>query len=205
MNLPSKDRNGSSYLSYSQISLFKRSKEDYYNSYILKKPFEGNEYTDFGNKVGKALGGNDFSKFKDSEKNVLKNVTRLDQFETCVFLKYDQFYVIGFIDTNSTDMIRIIDYKTGGLKKEFQYQDEDYNQLQIYALAIRQEHGIVVQDASVEFIRRGGNAYRGQNLFVKEEQPIIIEQDLSEERLKSVYWGIIETAKQIEQFYKENQ
>ena len=59
-----------------------------------------------------------------------------------------------------------------------------------------------VQDASVEFIRRGGNAYRGQKLFVKDEKPIVIPQDLSEERLKHVYWDILSTAKEIEKFYK---
>ena len=61
MNLPKKDKKGNSYLSYSQISTFKRSKEDFYNQYILNVPFEGNAYTDFGSNVGEALEKNNFS------------------------------------------------------------------------------------------------------------------------------------------------
>ena len=120
MNLPRKDKDGISRLSYSQISLFKRSKSEYYESYILGKPFEGNEYTDFGSKVGEALENNDFKGFKKSEQTTLKNVIRLDEFEREVRLNYEGFYVLGFIDTNSKDFSKIIDYKTGGFNKEFQ-------------------------------------------------------------------------------------
>lgn len=204
MELPKKDKKGNSYLSYSQIQTFKRSEDDYYNIYILKTPFEGNEYTEFGNKVGEALENNDYSKFKDSEQSVLKKVTRLDKFEKMVMLKYDEFYLIGFIDTISDNSEIVIDYKTGGHKKEFQYNDKNYNQLQIYTLAIRQETGTRVTSASVEFIRRGGDAFKGEDLYVKDEAPIIIEQDITENRLKHVYWDVLKTAKEIEIFYKKN-
>jgi hypothetical protein len=38
MNLPKKDKYGLSRLSYSQISLFKRDKKEYYDTYIVGKP-----------------------------------------------------------------------------------------------------------------------------------------------------------------------
>ena len=86
MDLPKKDKKGNSYLSYSQIQTFKRSKDDYYEQYILKKPFEGNAYTDFGSKIGEALEKNDFTKFAKREQKVLGNITRLDEFfAACVF------------------------------------------------------------------------------------------------------------------------
>jgi hypothetical protein len=204
MNLPKKDKKGNSYLSYSQIQTFKRSREDYHNQYILNVPFEGNEYTEFGNKVGKALEFNDFTGFAKDEINVLSQVTRLDQFEKRVFLRYDEFYLIGFIDTASANNTVIIDYKTGGLNKQSEYTSKSYNQLQTYALSIRQETGTHVQSASVEFIRRKGNAFIGENLTVFNDPPLVIPQDLSEERLKHVYWDILKTAKEIEKFYKEN-
>jgi len=204
MNLPSKDKYGNNYLSYSQIQTFKRSEEDYYNQYILKVPFKGNEYTDFGSKVGEALKLNDYSKFTNKEAKILKQVTRLNEFERCIRIMYDGFYLIGYIDSNSEDLTQIIDYKTGGARKEFEYQKPNYNQLQIYALGIRQETGIRVKDASVEFIRRGGNAFKGDKLYVKDEPPIVIYQDLSEKRLKHVYWDILSTAKEIERFYNNN-
>ncbi len=201
INLPTKDKFGNSYLSYSQISTFLKSKEDYYKRYILKEPFVSNKYIDFGNKVGKALQENDYSLFMKREKEVLNKVTRLDIFERKTILNYDDFYIIGFIDTCSEDLTKIIDYKTGGLKKEFDYVSEDYNQLVYYALSLRQETGVNVNEASVEFIRRKGNAFRGEALTVADEEPIKIEIDLNENRLKKVYYETIKIAKEIELFY----
>jgi len=203
MNLPRKDKDGISRLSYSQIGLFKRSKKEYYENYILGKKFEGNEYTDFGSKVGEALEHNDFSKFKPNEQETLKKVKRLDEFEREVRLNYEGFYVLGFIDSNKSNLTEIIDYKTGGVKKEFQYAEQDYTQLCLYALSLRQETGITPSLASVEFIRRKGNAFRGQALTVGDEV-ISIPVDISLERLKTVYWDTLNAAKQIEKFYLEN-
>ena len=124
MNLPTKDRNGKNYLSYSQIQLFKQSKEDYYKRYILNEPFKGNAYTDFGSKVGYALQYNCFDNFTEQEKTILNQCVRLDEFEKCVKLDYDNFYIIGFVDTNSFDYGHIIDYKTGGRNKEYQYKGQ---------------------------------------------------------------------------------
>ena len=129
IDLPSKDKYGNPYLSYSQISLFLKNKQEFFNTYILKKPFEGNEYTEFGKKVGEAIEKNDFSGFSESEQSTLKLVTRLDVFERKTILKYDDFYVIGFVDSVSSCLNNIIDYKTVGLKKEFEYTKPEYNQL----------------------------------------------------------------------------
>ena len=87
-------------------------------------------------------------------------------------------------------------------EKEWEYIKPEYTQLQLYALSIRQETGITPTRASVEFIRRAGNAYRGQELTVANESPIIIDIDISLKVLKKVYWETLETAKQIEKFYK---
>lgn len=199
MNLPSKDKNGNSYLSYSQISMFLKDKEQFIKSYILKEPFIGNEYTEFGSKVGKALELDVYDNFTDSEIKTLKKVERLDIFEKQISINYDSFYLVGYIDSCSLDMTRIIDYKTGGKGKESQYSDINYTQLHYYALGIRQETGIKVKDASVEFIRRVGSLSSG--LKVGSEQPIKIKIDISEQSLKRVYWETIEIAKQIELFY----
>jgi len=204
MNLPKKDRNGNSYVSYSQLSLFKRSQSDYYEQHVLQKPFEGNEYTDFGSKVGEALETNKFSKFSKKESNILKEVTRLNDFERKVTLNYDGFYVLGFIDTNKDDYSHIIDYKTGGIGKHLQYKKDDYTQLPLYALSLRQETGITPSKATVEFITRAGNAFKGEKLTVADEPPIIIDIDISYNRLRQVYWDTLKTAKEIEQFYKKH-
>jgi hypothetical protein len=204
MELPKKDKHNISYLSYSQISTFKRSPEDYYNQYILNMPFEGNEYTSFGTKVGEALEKNDYSLFSENEKRVLTKAKRLDVFERKTILEYDGFYVIGFIDSLSYDFTEILDYKTGGVGKNYEYSKDDYYQLQIYALSIRQETGITPQKGTVQFITRGGNINKGESLQVKNTPIIEINIDLSIERLRKVYWGVLNTAKQISQFYKDN-
>jgi len=204
MNLPKKDTFGNNVLSYSQMATFKRDRVEYFNRYILKKPFISNKYIKFGSKVGGALEKNDFELFTKNERAVLSKITRLDQFERRIILRFDDFYVIGFMDTNSLDLTRIIDYKTGGKNKEKQYEGIEYNQLQVYALAIHQETGINVQDASVEFIRRKGNAFRGEPLMVDNEEPIVIKQDVSTARLDDVKEDIIRTANDISDFYGDN-
>lgn len=204
MDLPKKDKYGVNRLSYSQISLFKKDKDRFYNRYIVGEKFETNEYIEFGNKVGTALETDDYSNFDYIEQETLKKVTRLDEFERSVFLKYTDFYLVGYIDTNNSDLSEIIDYKTGGQKKEFQYMEDEYNQLQIYALGIKQETGIAPKKGSVEFIRRIGNLYRGQRLMVGDEEPIKIEIDFSPKKLNDVYSDIFRTAIEIDEFYKKN-
>ena len=203
MDLPKKDKYGVNILSYSQISLFKKDKESFYKRYIKREKFKGNEYTDFGIRVGHALEHNDFSNFDYIEQETLKKITRLDEFERPVFLRYNDFYVVGYIDTNNFDLSEIIDYKTGGKLKELQYMRDDYNQLQIYALGIKQETGFAPKKASVEFLRRRGNIYKGQRLMVDDEDPIKIDVDLSTERLQNVYSDIFKTANDISEFYKK--
>ena len=204
MELPKKDKEGNNYVSYSQISLFKRSQKEYYENYIIGKPFEGNAYTDFGSKVGFSLENNNFDLFTKKEQKTLKKVNRLDEFERKVFLNYEDFYVLGFIDTNTKDCLEIKDYKTGGNNKEFQYLEPNYTQLHLYALALKQETGITPTKATVEFIRRSGNAFKGEMLTVANEEPIILNIDISENRLKQVYWDTLNTVKQIEEFYKKH-
>jgi len=201
LDLPKKDENGISYISYSQIQLFKKDREEYHQRYILSQKFEGNAYTDFGSKVGKALETGDYNSFSTREITTLKKCERLDEFEKRVKINFEGFYVLGFIDTISKDYSKIIDYKTGGANKEYQYNKEEYTQLCYYALAIRQEFGITPKTAQVNFIRRKGNAFKGENLTVGNEVKII-DVDITYNRLKKVYWEIITVANQIESFYK---
>lgn len=204
MNLPSKDRKGNSYLSYSEISLFLKDKDAYLNSYINKKAFVSNEYIEFGNKVGKALELNDFSNFSESEKITLQKVTRLDIFERPVFLRYDDFYIIGYIDTCDSRLTKIIDYKTGGKDKDKQYLNDDYTQMNYYSLAIKQETGSFPKSVGIEFIQRKGNLYKGESLTVSNEPIISISLHICENKLKRLYWNTIDIAKEISNFYKIN-
>jgi len=201
LKLPKKDKNGKSRLSYSQIKCFKENKQDYINRYILNEPFVSNEYIDFGSKVGEALEQNNFNNFHELEENILRKVERLDEFEKFVKLDFGGFIMFGYIDSNTKDLSKIIDYKTGGKNKELIYSKDEYTQLCFYALSLKQEYNKTPKKAEVHFIRRAGNLYRGQELVVAQEDPIVISVDISEERLKKVYWETIEIAKEIEVFY----
>lgn len=203
MNLPRKDENGKSYLSYSQISLFIKDKQEYYRQYVLNEKWEGNVWTDWGSKVGVSIETNCFDNFNLNEVEILKQVPRLDEFEKPVILDYGNFFIKGFIDTNSKDYKRIIDIKTGGKDKEHQYKLNSYTQLCYYALSIRQMYGITPEVGQVCFIRRGGNPYKNQPLIVADEKPLLIDVDISMKRLKQVYWDTIKIAKEIELFYEQ--
>lgn len=197
INLPIKDKFGNNLLSYSQINTFLKSRKEYYKTYIIKEPFYPNKYLKFGKKIGYALQKNDFSLFTNTETEVLKKCTRLDLFERKTILKFDEFYMLGFIDTCDNNLDTIIDYKTGGLNKEFNYLKEDYTQLCYYALGILQETNKVPKNAFVEFIRRDNNTMKVCN-----ENPLTIEIDISEKRLNKVFNDTIIIAKEISEFYK---
>jgi hypothetical protein len=203
ISLPSKDKNGNSFLSYSQISLFLKDKEEYKNRYIIREPFKSNAYIDFGLKVDDALVKNDFSLFTKSEVNTLSKVTRLDLFQKKIIINFEGFYIIGFIDSCSNDFKELIDYKTGGKNKENEYKKDEYNQLNYYAIGIHQEVGYYPEKLSVEFIRREGNLYRGERLKVSNDEPIKIDFKVDEKYLVELYNETINIANEIETFYLE--
>lgn len=204
MDLPKKDKNGISRLSYSQISTFINNKNEYYRRYIEKRPFITNQFIEFGSKVGYALERNDFSLFEKQEINVLKKVTRLDLFEEFTVLEMDGFNVYGYIDTCSNDFKKIIDYKTGKIGNENKYMSDSYIQLQIYALSIMQQKNVLVDKASVEFITREGNPFRKEHLKVSKEDIKVVNVDVSEVKLIETKILIQKIASEIESFYLKN-
>ena len=201
--LPKTDEEtGKPYLSYSQHSKWKSKPKDYIRQYFLGEAFTGNAYTEFGSKVGEALENNDFSEFSKKEKKILKKVRRLDEFERKIILDFEKFQVIGYIDSNDKKCVELIDYKTGGNKKEDEYIKGEYDQLAIYAAAIWQETEKKPEKASVWFIRRGGNAFQGEDLFVDKEDPIVIDKDISEARIKKACNDVLKSAREISDHYK---
>ena len=198
IDLPKKDKHGKSILSYSQINLFLKDKNSFYKTYILKEPFYENKYMRFGSKVDKAIQDNDYCLFTKQEKEALSKVTRLDIFQKSVFINFDEFYMVGFIDTVSSDLTELIDYKTGGVGKDEKYKGLDYTQLCYYAIGLKQETGITPKKASVEFITREA---KNNGLYVSNDPVIKIDVDISQERLDYVYYETIKIAKDIEAFY----
>ena len=200
--LPKKDENGVYYLSYSQISTWKKSKRDYMRQYFFGETFEGNAYTEFGSLVGGCLEKGDFSPFEDHEAELLKKVPRYDEFEREIKLQMKGYYVKGYIDTNTKDFKKIADYKTGDVdKKAGEYEDDSYNQLEIYSAGLQQETGVLPEEAKVFLIDRTGNAFKGEELKLGSSF-ISIEKTIDEDRIKEVLKDIDKIAVEISNSYK---
>ena len=199
--LPKTDKDGISYLSYSQISTWIKSKRDYIRQYFFKEGFEGNAYTDFGSKVGEAFENADFSQFEFDEQLFLESVPVYQEFERKIKLQMEGFYVVGYIDTNTTCLTKLADYKTGDIeKKRADYESESYNQLEIYAAAIEQETGILPDDVKVFLIGRAGNAFQNEELTLTKEY-ITITRDVTPEKVAAVKALVQKTAEEISAYY----
>lgn len=199
--LPRQDESGAYYISYSQLSTWKKSKRDYIRQYFFGENFEGNSYTSFGSIIGESLEHNDFSSFTKKEADFLKTIPRYDQFERKVKLELDGFYVVGFIDSNTSNFKKIMDYKTGDMGKAAEYDNDNYWQLEIYAMALEQETGILPEDARVILIERTGNAFKGEELKLG-TQFQEIPRSLDVFRLEQVKAEIIKIAHEISDYYK---
>ena len=211
ITLPKTDKvTGIPYLSYSQISTWKKSKRDYIRQYFFGEDFSGmSDYMDFGSKVGNALEKNDFSEFTKEEQKFLKTIPRYDQFEREINLQMDGYFVKGFIDTNTTEntekgelVKKIADYKTGEIeKKESEYASDDYIQLDIYAASIQQETGVLPEEVSVFLIDRTGNAFKGEPLRLGERY-ITITKKVDDKRVKAVMNEVNKIAQEISEYYQ---
>lgn len=212
IKLPKKNKQGQYYISYSQYNKWKNNKKDYIKSYFLGERFEGNAYTEFGSMVGEALENNDFSGFTPKELEVMKKITRLDQFEREINWDLGDFVVNGYIDTN--DLLKdgsepsanklvnsIVDYKTGDMNKIPVYEDDGYDQVTIYAGAIEAETGHLPSKGWVELIERTGNAFRGEKLELG-KKVVVIPQDVSPKAVAKVKKNLIKVAKEISLSYK---
>jgi len=203
LNLPKQDEQGVSMYSYSQHAKWFDNRKEYIKQYFFKDTFEGNSYTEFGTKVGEALENNDFSMFSKKEGDTLSSVTRLDEFERPIKLSFPElnFYIRGYIDTNDKALTTLIDYKTGDVSKISKYEDEEYDQLAIYAAAIEQEMGVLPSKAYVQLIEREGNPWKAEVLSVGNKVHNI-PQDITLKNIKSVKAKIVKGAREVSSFYK---
>lgn len=207
--LPKQDKEGKYYLSYSQMSAWKKSKREYIRKYFLGESDDNEglkKYGEFGHKVGQAFENNDYSAFEPKEQEFLKTLPRYDEFETEIRLQIDGCYILGYIDTNTAPedgyVKKLGDYKTGEVdKRTADYESEDYIQTEIYSAALQQKYGKLPDDVSVILIGRSGNAFKGEELkldFTKNIIPKVITQ----ERIDQVIAEVQDIAEEISRYYK---
>jgi hypothetical protein len=202
--LPKTDKDGKPYLSYSQISKWRKSKRDYIRNYFFGEKDDNaglQKYGDFGHKVGEAFENNDYSAFEPDEIEFLQTVPKYDQFEREVRLQMEGFYLVGYIDTNTTLCEKIADYKTGDIsKKHADYSGEDYLQMEIYAAAVEQEYGRYPDSIEVFLIGRSGNAFNNEDLVLTKEF-VTITREVNPEKIQAVKQLVQDTAEEISAYY----
>jgi len=212
MILPRKDKEGAYYISYSQITKFKKSKREYIRQYFFGEDTASaalKRYGAFGHLIGEAFENNDFTPFEGEDRTFMEGVRKYDEFERKVKLQMDGYHVLGFIDSNTTPTTGkgsyvkcILDYKTGDVdKKSPDYKSPDYNQLEIYAAALKQKYGKLPDMAHVILIGRDGNAFNGEELTLNRRMAII-ERSMDQELIDKVLLDVQETAEEISNLYK---
>lgn len=203
--LPKKDEEGMYYLSYSQKTKWKKSKRDYIRKYFFGEDEDNSglqKYGDFGHRVGGAFENDDYSSFEPDEIAFLKTIPKYDQFEREIRLNMDGFYLKGFIDTNTDDLDKLADYKTGEIaKRQAEYESDEYEQLDIYSAAIEQETGKLPTDVKVFLIGRSGNAFQREELTLTKEF-VTITKEVTMERIEAVKKSVQSVAEEISDYYR---
>ena len=199
--LPRTNSEGEQYISFSQVAKWIHNRGDYYKSYFFGEKFVSNPYMDYGKRVGEALELGNYSSFSESDREVLERVPRLDKFETEVRYNFKEFHLLGYIDTHDKDFKTLIDYKTGGKDKIEVYKMEDYIQLHLYALAVKQMTGKLPEEIKVVHLERIGNPFK--NIPFRLGNTITeIPLELSHERLQRASKIVREAAIDISNHYK---
>lgn len=211
--LPRQDNNGNYYISYSQISGWNaakgfntglQGKQEYIRSYFLGENFPSGPFATFGKEVENYITENkDEDKFTDEELLTLNKIRPIGIFQKEFRLKYNGFYVLGYIDDCDEELTHLRDYKTGSSSSVKKYYESSYEQLDIYALAARQITGKLPNKLEVCAIGRAGNGFKEGRGALKVTGDIwYIERKTDEQRLNTIEANIQRTVQEISHTYK---
>lgn len=179
MILPRIDENGKPYISYSQVKLWNdlksfnmkvEGKLEYILGYFFGDDWPDIGWAAFGRETEDYVCERKCAEvFDDYEREVLETIQPLGVFQKEIKIDFGDFYLLGYIDDASEDFMHLRDYKTCSENSSRQYYEDDYYQLDIYAMWVLQEFGKLPEKLEVCMIEREGNAFRGgrSNLKVK--------------------------------------
>jgi hypothetical protein len=219
--LPTTDAQGKPRVSYSQVSSW--NKKDSFNSpsindkitkvsgkegYILDKFLKYqfpqtamDAFAPFGQKVEDAICTQDFKGFYANEIETLKKITPIGVFQKEFTIDFGDFVLLGFKDDCDEEEKHLRDYKTASASSVLQYQENDYYQLDIYALDTLKSKGYIPDLLEVVAIERLGNPFRNEELTVG-DTIWVIERETSLQRLQEVEEYIRRTVNEISETYK---
>lgn len=214
IQLPRDTKEGKPRISYSQIQNWKELKSfnlkiegkmEYMIEYFMGYNFPDQGWGEFGQDVEEYIGTRGKAdKFTDEEKAVLDTIEPLgvlsDEFE----IDFGEFVLVGIIDDRTKDWSKIRDYKTASKNSAKKYEEDEYFQLDVYALKTYLESGFI-PELEVKIIERKGNCMftGGREVLTVGKEIWTIERKTSEERLEALKREIITTAIEISEYYKQ--
>lgn len=121
------------YLSYSAISCFMQSREEFRKRYYENRPMFITPELTFGKKIGEMLENDDES---------LRHILRYDTAEQKLEFDVDGISILGYIDTFDSERKKVGEYKTGKVPWT-QGRVNKHLQLDIYSLGVETVFGNV--------------------------------------------------------------
>ncbi len=212
LNLPTKTKEGKPYISYSQFAKWKEEKSfnlgiegkyEYIASYFLGKQFADKGWAQFGKEVEAYICNREFHfNFNDAEKQVLESIQPLGVFQQEIEVDFGDFVLYGFIDDCAPDYSKIVDIKTGSNSSRQKYYQNNYYQMDAYALWVRQKKGFI-PEAEVLIVERLGNCMLEGGRFALTVGTNIwtVKREITNERLDKLEGEIRAVALEIEKHY----
>ena len=194
------------YISYSTVSSW----EDYRGDFIKQKlagiTLPDSIYGAFGSWVGTSVEHGEVQTnnygFTGEENINLIERTENDKYERMILIDMGDYCIIGFIDIMrelSPKVVKVLDIKTGGAKKEEEYKKESYIQTTLYSKAL-QDEGYTIEETGVWFCRRTGSHIKPP-LNLSNEQ-FFIPLEYNEKRVKYALDKVDRVVKEISEYYK---
>lgn len=205
-------------ISYSQNGSFKDYKEQYLQDYILGVGTgESGIFASFGSNCGDYLNPydtGDYPLLSTEDKAILDTLREKHpfnaEFEYEILIDLEPFglektCVQAFTDRQHyvEDKIHILDYKTLTIKtKKAYYESDDYKQLSVYGYGL-EELGFKIGRTSVTGLGRLGNTTEqgNKNVLRLSGEIIEIEKEYNREKAISAIKEIVESCKEISEYY----
>ncbi len=142
--------------------------------------------------------------FNQKEQKILKSIETLGVFQKEGRIDFGDFEVLLYIDDCNESLSHIRDYKSASENSSKQYYKDDYWQLDVYGMWVKQETGKLPEKAEVVIVEREGNCFRGggRSVLKVKDRVWYHDRDLTEERQDVLRENIIRTALEISEYYE---
>jgi len=128
-------------LSYSQLSAWDYSKEEWYLRYVLNKLFQGNSATNAGNIIGDSIG---------TDKSLVPDLQPPGVKEFKLEARLGDIYMVGYADHYCPDTKVLHENKTSTNRKKWTQGAVDrHKQLDMYCLMLALTHNVAPEDVEI--------------------------------------------------------